>query len=1230
MAAALRALLRPSDTVLATLDAFSVPPQPDPNTGAPLPAPNAAALLVDVERVRRASEDRRNGRIIAVVVHDEAEDKEKDQGEGSVFVLRARSHGKHLEQSDILRVLPIVGGFSISTTQIRKTTLMDSFRSSTSSSALNPGFTAVTISQPDAPGGDPGITLCTQQAEGLKTLLSECKRLRELAEAPPLAAAPILTTFSWLAPYTARRAPLPSLFGIPEDIRIANTPLHERLSPAFAGQPGDDAGDVVKIRDEWIRVRAREEAGVGKSVLKIRIGTFNVNGNLPSQDLSTWLGTQPAQPYEMQSKATFIPALSPLITDLKREGGGIDDIMSPGSAAMSPGSTVMSPGSTTSPSEGAGRIFGFGTPTSLVGALSLLSPASSSAPVVPSPLSTSTQPPAIANATSPTSPVSSSTLSPSTPTAPLVADPPDMLVLGFQELDLSTEALLYANSTAREEAWMEAIYAALGQGRDPGKGGDTPTSPTSSSPSSTLPSSDGSSASKTSSKSKKKGYVKLASKQLVGMLIVVLVRAEIKRCFDEVKTTGAGTGIMGVMGNKGGTALRLRYTPPVPKHNVSSRTPSMISTSSASTAVSAASAASSATAVSAQTATSVAPKQPVKLRKPASTILTFVNTHLAAFDEMVEKRNADYTELVKKLRFELGTPVPAGGGPTPSGGGELLFGSDNETENEPPLTPTGTNSVLPAGTTCGIFESDVVFWMGDLNYRIDLPDSDVRAVLSAPDGEWAKGRTETLVRYDQLAAARRQGKAFMQFTEGRLTHLPTYRFNGGLGKDVLGYDIRRKPAWTDRVQWARNQTSAVVRVRQTSYMGHPYFMFSDHKPVSSEFLVESNVFDLPTAEKSADRLYRQLRGLEDAHEDHHEGHVALQVLDGNVDFGGIGFGFADGVSPAYSTRTGNGFAHRLVAQDREVGRKIVKREVVVKNVGKIPCAYRLVAVDGESVVHPEWLTVEPMTALLLPNETITLTLTAHITLETAIHLNENQNNKLSCTLILHTVMGKDHFVAVAAEYLPTCFGVPLARLTRLSGPARLGGALLPEERAINAPREVMRLINWMMGAGINMERVFIDDADEATVDQIRECLDTGADFPFTPSATDLATPVAFGETLRRLLDSMPEPLVPLSLQARCVLVTTKDEAFEMLDAFEPAAVNVWISVTAFLHYVVQSAGGEAENEARSLRVAGMFAPVLLRDDPDVPFEVVLGQDGQPIPISQIIGRREFLLMFMRA
>lgn len=42
-------------------------------------------------------------------------------------------------------------------------------------------------------------------------------------------------------------------------------------------------------------------------------------------------------------------------------------------------------------------------------------------------------------------------------------DDPDLIVLGFQELDLSAGALLYSTETTREDAWFSAAMAGLGE-----------------------------------------------------------------------------------------------------------------------------------------------------------------------------------------------------------------------------------------------------------------------------------------------------------------------------------------------------------------------------------------------------------------------------------------------------------------------------------------------------------------------------------------------------------------------------------------------------------------------------------------------------------------------------------------------------------------------------------------------------------------------------------------------
>lgn len=56
-----------------------------------------------------------------------------------------------------------------------------------------------------------------------------------------------------------------------------------------------------------------------------------------------------------------------------------------------------------------------------------------------------------------------------------------------------------------------------------------------------------------------------------------------------------------------------------------------------------------------------------------------------------------------------------------------------------------------------------------------------------------------------------------------------------------------------------------------------------------------------------------------------------------------------------------------------------------------------------------------MQGLLLSNETIEITVRAYIDNAMALILNQGPRD-LSATLILHTVLGKDHFISVSGEY----------------------------------------------------------------------------------------------------------------------------------------------------------------------------------------------------------------------
>lgn len=66
-----------------------------------------------------------------------------------------------------------------------------------------------------------------------------------------------------------------------------------------------------------------------------------------------------------------------------------------------------------------------------------------------------------ADANSVLAPSETSTLSPGVSDDP--TQDPDLIVLGFQELDLSTEALIYSTSTVKADAWCTAVFAGLGE-----------------------------------------------------------------------------------------------------------------------------------------------------------------------------------------------------------------------------------------------------------------------------------------------------------------------------------------------------------------------------------------------------------------------------------------------------------------------------------------------------------------------------------------------------------------------------------------------------------------------------------------------------------------------------------------------------------------------------------------------------------------------------------------------
>ncbi|CAI7882367.1 unnamed protein product, partial [Closterium sp. NIES-53] len=100
--------------------------------------------------------------------------------------------------------------------------------------------------------------------------------------------------------------------------------------------------------------------------------------------------------------------------------------------------------------------------------------------------------------------------------------------------------------------------------------------------------------------------------------------------------------------------------------------------------------------------------------------------------------------------------------------------------------------------------SDLLIWMGDLNYRLD--GVSYEEACSAV----ARRQYPLLLDCDQLRAEMKAGRAFVGMQEGAVDFAPTYKFDRGTF-NPLAYDSgekRRVPAWCDRILFRDSFTSS--------------------------------------------------------------------------------------------------------------------------------------------------------------------------------------------------------------------------------------------------------------------------------------------------------------------------------------------------------------------------------------------------------------------------------------
>jgi hypothetical protein len=163
---------------------------------------------------------------------------------------------------------------------------------------------------------------------------------------------------------------------------------------------------------------------------------------------------------------------------------------------------------------------------------------------------------------------------------------------------------------------------------------------------------------------------------------------------------------------------------------------------------------------------------------PPSRHLFFHSAHFAAHQEQVLKRNADAAQIEEKLSLLLHA-APAD---------ELLDEDDDERRKLPEDVKAAWGR---RGQRQASDAYDYTFFMGDLNYRIDMSRPEVLSQI-------CEGDLMALQARDQLHQQRMSGNVLRGFNEGRIEFPPTYKFD----KNSDMYDTSAKartPSWTDRV-----------------------------------------------------------------------------------------------------------------------------------------------------------------------------------------------------------------------------------------------------------------------------------------------------------------------------------------------------------------------------------------------------------------------------------------------
>ncbi|KAI9590492.1 inositol polyphosphate 5-phosphatase OCRL isoform X1 [Glossina fuscipes] len=590
--------------------------------------------------------------------------------------------------------------------------------------------------------------------------------------------------------------------------------------------------------------------------------------------------------------------------------------------------------------------------------------------------------------------------------------PPDIYAIALQELDTSAKAITFSENRP-DALWINKMLESVHCKAD---------------------------------------YEELASVRLVGMMLTIIIKRELRRYIARCRVKSIARGVFNALGNKGGVAVSIQIN----EGN-----------------------------------------------------LCFVNSHLAAHLAFVDVRNEDYWGIVKGLVF------------------------DDDLRRT-------------------INDHDHIFWIGDLNYRIEEPSG-----FQFPSARGAHNYHDLLLQFDQLGQEMRKGNCFEGYTEGPITFRPTYKYDPGTD-NYDSSEKQRAPAYCDRILWKGSN------IEQLTYNSVMEIRQSDHKPVYALFRVKVKTKD----EKRFKKIHEEVLKLVDKRENENQPQINVEKT--VIDFGLVRFN------------------------------ELICRDFTVSNSCPIPVEFMFKIKDAPlNDICEKWLQIEPRTERLMIDSSKAIRVKLLIDCNSVTGLLQKiraTNWKFDFDiLILHVKNGPDIFLTVTGEYKPSCFGLSIETLCRTDRPlceytqAEIKCLMNDEspEFRVTMPREFFLLIDYLHKQGASVESAFtlssleFKQAKSAEFNAIRDWLDSWSneEFPGSPSAA--------AEALLMLLHLSETPLLD-PLVEDILNTQTTAEAMELISLLSSPKRNVFVHLCMFLREGIE------RKYYNLMHVATIFGRVLLR------------------------------------